>query len=61
MNVDLSTLTFKDGILVGILIAQWFNARGRRDQGIRLGKLEKLAAKHFGLDEDDESKPRRVT
>lgn len=33
-----------DLVLLGVIIGQWLSSRSRRDQGRRLGKLEKLLA-----------------
>jgi hypothetical protein len=46
MNVDPAALglTWKDGMLIGIIIGQWLNARGRVSQGQRIGRLEELLA-----------------
>lgn len=57
-----TVLTWKDGILIGIGIGLWFNARGRRHQGERLGALERgmvLLAKVAGVDLDEDSSPGR--
>jgi hypothetical protein len=51
-------LTWKDGILIGIVIGQALNARARRSQGERLGTVEKALvalAKSAGVDLEDSS------
>lgn len=65
MTIDpAQLLTWKDGILIGIIIGQALNARGRRHQGERLGTLEKAVvalAKSAGVDLEDSSpgRPRK--
>lgn len=50
MNIDpAQLLTWKDGLLLGIIIGQYLNARGRIDQGRRLGQVEKKLAELLGI------------
>ena len=57
MNIDpAAILTWKDGILIGIIIGHVLNARGRRHQGERLGTVEKAVvalAKSAGVNLED--------
>lgn len=63
MQVDVATLlTWKDGLLLGVLIGLWLNARGRRHQGERLGVVERAIvaiAKSKGIDLEEDSNPGR--
>jgi hypothetical protein len=65
VNFDPSVLSWKDWFLLGAVFAHLLNARARRDQGMRIGTVERAIvaiAKTAGveLDEDsDPGKPRR--
>jgi hypothetical protein len=53
--IDALGLTFKDGIMLGMLIGVAWSERSRRLQGVRLGRLENAIARRFGLDLGDDS------
>lgn len=44
MNDLLANVPRHDVLLIGILIGVWWTQLGRRDQGRRIGQLEKLVA-----------------
>ena len=41
-------LSWKDGLLIGVIVGQWLNARGNRDRGRRLGDVEAKVAELVG-------------
>lgn len=51
MTFDLAALSWKDGLLIGVIIGQWMNARARRDQGRRIGDLERALSRVLRLDD----------
>jgi hypothetical protein len=53
VTFDLAALSWKDGLLIGVIIGQWMNARARRDQGRRIGDLERALARALRLDDSE--------
>jgi hypothetical protein len=54
MPFDPSALSWKDGLIVGWILAHVLGERARRFQGVRIGKLEQIVAKVLGVDPDDD-------
>jgi len=60
VQLDPSVLTWKDWILVGVIIGQALAARGRRFMGERVGAVERavlVIAKSAGVELDPDSNP----
>lgn len=41
MTIDLSHVSWHDVLLIGVIVGMWIGQRGRRDQGKRIGDIEK--------------------
>lgn len=51
MTFDPNVLTWKDWVMVGVIVGLWLANRGRRVQGERIGALEKALARVLGIDD----------